>query len=61
MSILGDLGGSLLALLYDYRFVAMALGAAMVVGVLLLARRYRWASVAAAARAKHPSRAARSG
>ncbi len=46
MSILGDLGGSLLALLYDYRFVAMALGAAMVVGVLLLARRYRWASVA---------------
>jgi hypothetical protein len=46
MSILGDLGGGLLALLYDYRYVAMALGAAVVIGVLLLARRYRWASIA---------------
>ena len=46
MSILGDLGGGLLALLYDYRYLAMALGAAAVIGVLLLARRYRWASIA---------------
>ena len=46
MSILGDLGGGLLAVLYDYRYVAMALGAAAVIGVLLLARRYRWASIA---------------
>ena len=44
MSILGDLGGGLLALLYDYRYLAMALGVAAVIGVLLLARRYRWAS-----------------
>ena len=46
MSILGDLGGGLLALLYDYRYLAMALGAAAVIGVLLLARRYHWASIA---------------
>ena len=46
MSILGDLGGGLLALLYDYRYLAMALGAAVVIGVLLLARRYHWASIA---------------
>ena len=46
MSILGDLGGGLLALLYDYRYLAMALGAAAVIGVLLLARRYHWASTA---------------
>jgi hypothetical protein len=45
MSILGDLGGGLLALLYDYRYLAMALGAAVVIGVLLLARRYHWASI----------------
>jgi hypothetical protein len=46
MSILGDVGGGLLALLYDYRYLAMALGAAAVIGVLLLARRYHWASIA---------------
>ena len=46
MSILGDLGGGLLALLYDYRYLAMALGAAVVIGVLLLARRYHWTSIA---------------
>ena len=46
MSILGDLGGGLLALLYDYRYLAMALGAAVVIGVLLVARRYHWASIA---------------
>jgi Electron transfer DM13 len=46
MSILGDLGGGLLALLYDYRYLAMALGAVVVIGVLLLARRYHWASIA---------------
>ena len=46
MSILGDIGGGLLALLYDYRYLAMALGAAAVIGVLLLARRYHWASIA---------------
>ena len=46
MSILGDLGGGLLGLLYDYRYLAIALGAAAVIGVLLLARRYRWASIA---------------
>ena len=46
MSILGDLGGGLLALLYDYRYLAMALGAAAVIGVLLLARRYHWTSIA---------------
>jgi hypothetical protein len=46
MSILGDLGGGLLAVLYDYRYVAMALGAVAVIGVLLLARRYHWASIA---------------
>ena len=46
MSVLGDLGGGLLALLYDYRYLAMALGAAAVIGVLLLARRYHWASIA---------------
>ena len=46
MSILGDLGGGLLALLYDNRYLAMALGAVAVIGVLLLARRYHWASIA---------------
>jgi hypothetical protein len=46
MSILGDLGGGLLALLYDYRYLAMALGAAAVIGILLLARRYHWVSIA---------------
>ena len=46
MSILGDLGGGLLALLYDYRYLAIALGVAAVIGVLLLAHRYRWASIA---------------
>ena len=46
MSILGDLGGWLLSLLYDYRYLAIAAGAAVVVGLLLLARRYRWASIA---------------
>jgi hypothetical protein len=46
MSILGDLGGGLLTLLYDNRYLAMALGAVAVFGVLLLARRYHWASIA---------------
>src|SRR5690348_7111434 len=46
MSILGDLGGGLLALLYDARYLLLALGAAGLVVVLLLARRYRWGSVA---------------
>jgi hypothetical protein len=46
MSLLGDLGGGLLALLYDYRYLAMALGAAALVGLLLLARRFGWVSIA---------------
>ena len=46
MSILGDLGGGLLAVLYDYRFLVMALGAVAVICALLLARRYHWASIA---------------
>jgi hypothetical protein len=46
MSILGDLGGGLLAVLYDHRYLAMAAGAVALVGVVLLARRHRWASTA---------------
>jgi Electron transfer DM13 len=43
MSFLGDLGGWLLAVLYEYRFVVAVLGAVALVGLLLAARRWRWA------------------
>jgi hypothetical protein len=46
MSILGDLGGGLLALLYDYRYLAIGLAAFAVIALLLVARRYRWAAAA---------------
>jgi hypothetical protein len=46
MSIVGDLGGAVLSLLYDYRYLAMALLAAGAVVVLVVARRYHLASVA---------------
>ena len=43
MSLLGDLGGWLLAAVYDNRFAVAVLGAVFFVGLLLVARRRRWA------------------
>ena len=43
MSLLGDLGGWLLAAVYDNRFAVAVLGALLVVGLLLVARRRHWA------------------
>ncbi|HEX5828705.1 MAG TPA: DM13 domain-containing protein [Candidatus Limnocylindrales bacterium] len=46
MSVIGDLGGAMLALLYDYRYPAMAAGAVAVVLLLVAARRFGWAGLA---------------
>jgi hypothetical protein len=46
MTVIGDLGGALLALLYDYRYLAMAIGAVAVVLLLVAARRFGWAGIA---------------
>ena len=43
MSLLGDLGGWLLAVVYDNRFAVAMTGAVLVVGLLLVARRLHWA------------------
>ena len=43
MSLLGDLGGWLLAAVYDNRFAVAVLGAVLVMGLLLVARRRHWA------------------
>jgi Electron transfer DM13 len=50
MSLLGDLGGWFLAVVYDNRFAVGALGAILVAGLLLVARRRHWA----AAVRRHP-------
>jgi hypothetical protein len=57
MSMLGDLGGALLAFAYDYRFVVAILGAVALVALLLVARRRHWADAVR----RHPVVAAAAG
>ena len=57
MSLLGDLGGWLLAAVYDNRFAVAVLGALLVVGLLLVARRRHWADAVR----RHPVAASAAG
>ena len=57
MSVLGDLGGWFLAVVYDNRFAVAVLGAVLVMGLLLVARRRHWADAVR----RHPVAASAAG